>query len=180
METYTELKKYLHNKEGLISRTSLNVTAFIGVFIFGWLITIVFDRLGKKGLGWGYFILCGFFAAGSVQINPAFGLIAALIYIGAWIHANIILSRYHSLARERIQEIDRIKPPEIDSQMEKGLLLFRTLRDKQQAAEVLVNALVLPSGNPTSLQTAGDILTACKNPEKATEFYERAKVTSKL
>ncbi len=174
METYSELTHYMHEKEGLISRTALNITACIGVFIFGWLITVVFDGLGKKGLGWIYLILLGVFVAGSVQMNPAFGPVAALIYIGAWIHANLILSRYHSLARSRIQEIDRLNPPELDSQVEKGLLCFRILKDKQHAADVLVNALTLPSGTPTALRTAGDILTACQQTEQAAEFYERA------
>ena len=43
-------------KAGGISRTALNVTAFIGVFIFGWLILVVFASLGKGKQGLAYFI----------------------------------------------------------------------------------------------------------------------------
>ena len=39
-----------------ISRFGLNLMTFIGLFIFGWLIAVVFDKLGRRGLGWAYLV----------------------------------------------------------------------------------------------------------------------------
>lgn len=50
-----ELDHYVVEARG-ISRTKLNVFALIGLFIFGWLITSVFEYLGKKIIGWMYLI----------------------------------------------------------------------------------------------------------------------------
>jgi len=77
-----------------ISRTSLNVRFLIGLFIFGWLMTIVYDDLGKKGLGKLYFILLCIFVAAGINFNPMFALGAPVVYAIAWVHANVILSNH--------------------------------------------------------------------------------------
>ena len=50
-----ELNNYVVNAGG-IGRMGLNIMCFIGVFIFGWLLAVAFDSLGKKGTGWFYLV----------------------------------------------------------------------------------------------------------------------------
>ena len=84
-------------EKGRVSRLQLNTLCGIGVFIFGWLQVIVYQKLGRSGLGWGFLIpvmLC--FSLGR-QINEGFFVLAALIYLAGWITANVILSKYQEL-----------------------------------------------------------------------------------
>lgn len=121
-----ELKNYVQNAEG-ISRTRLNVYAAIGVFIFGWLILIVFSRLGKKDLGWKYFgpFLVSFAISKAV---PVVGLLVLTVYIAAWVHANMILSEYQSSARQRISEIQNLT--DIHTISERELLQKKVLGEE--------------------------------------------------
>jgi len=50
-----ELQEYVLKAEGL-SRKGLNIMCFIGVFIFGVLLGVAFDMLGKKRQGWFYLV----------------------------------------------------------------------------------------------------------------------------
>jgi hypothetical protein len=50
-----ELQEYVLKARGL-SRKGLNIMCFIGVFIFGWLLAVVFEMLGKKKQGRFYII----------------------------------------------------------------------------------------------------------------------------
>jgi len=75
-----------------ISRFALNLMALIGVFIFGWLLAVVFSKLGEKTLGWAYVapvIALGIMARHG---NENLTVVAFIIYLAGWVHANLILS----------------------------------------------------------------------------------------
>lgn len=101
-----KLYDYLFHAPG-IGRKGLNIMCFIGVFIFGWLLASAFDMLGKKALGWLYFVPIILGLVFAQQEEPAFWFITPILYIVGWIHANLILSGYQSIARKRIAEIDQ-------------------------------------------------------------------------
>ena len=82
-----------------ISRLSLNLMAFIGLFIFGWLIAVVFDKLGRRGLGWAYLVPVLAMGSLSRQVDVGFAFGAFLIYVVAWFHANMILSSLEATRR---------------------------------------------------------------------------------
>ena len=95
-----------------ISRVALNLLCFIGVFVFGWLMVVVFARLGRSGTGWKYAI--GVMALSSIvrdAMNPALILLPAMLYMAGWIHANVLLSEYESMARENAEPVERGKEP---------------------------------------------------------------------
>jgi hypothetical protein len=73
--------------------------AFIGVFIFGWLIAVVFDKLGRRGLGWAYLVPVLAMGTLSRQVDVGFAFGAFLIYVVAWFHANMILSSLEATHR---------------------------------------------------------------------------------
>jgi hypothetical protein len=79
-------------KSVLITRKKLNVRAFIGVFIFGWLMVMNYDDLGKKGYGWAFLFLAASFSAIGIQFDSSAFIWATIIYLGAWIHTNLLLS----------------------------------------------------------------------------------------
>jgi len=165
---------------GGISRKALNITAFIGIFIFGWLIAVVFDMLGEGKLGWRYLwpILISFMIAR--LFAPPIGALALIIYIVAWIHANILLSHYQSLAKERLNEIENRKSAmDVDATIEKGALLGRALRNKQAALDVLRQASGMTGGDPLLLNLAGVIMSDHKQYEEAVAFFDRALQSAK-
>jgi hypothetical protein len=152
-----ELKKYALKASG-ISRTGLNIMAGIGVFIFGWLLAIVFSNLGKGGRGWSYLIPIIIFADMGRSGEPALAALAGLLYIIGWIDANRILSKYKSMARVRIAEIDSIGGNNVNLLLEKGILLYKVMREKQSAINILSSALQKKGGDATLLSTAEAIL----------------------
>jgi len=163
---------------GGISRKALNIMAIIGLFIFGWLITIAFDLLGKGKQGWGYFkallaalIIGRFFA-------PPVGILAVIIYITACIHANLLLSRYKSLARERIAEIDS-QGDVIDTEIEKGLLFYRVIGNRETGIGFCRKALQMQGGDPFLLNLAGVIMSHYKQYREAGEFFDRVLASTK-
>ena len=82
-----------------VSRKSIIIRCIIGLFVFGWLITMVFEDLGEKGIGWGYFIAMAVFAAIAKQSDPMLFIVVAIIYIIGCIHANVLYSQYKTLAK---------------------------------------------------------------------------------
>ena len=166
-------------KAGGISRTALNVMAGIGIFIFGWLILFVYQLLGKSKLGWVYLITFGVCAIVLGRIWVEFWFIGIIIYIAAWIHANIILSGYQSAARQRIAEIDSSGAVDSDKVLEKGLLLHKVLRLEQPAVDAFATALQLPGGDSNLLNLAGVAMAGNKHYREAAQFYERALATAK-
>ena len=165
-----ELNNYVM-KAGGISREGLNIIFFIGLFIFGWLMTIAFDKLGKKGLGWLYFILF-IFPLISIVLIP----LAILIYVVAWVHANRLLSRYESLAHARITDIDALPSEGItaDILLEKGLLQQKVLRQQEQATATFTTVLPLPNSDPDLLNRAGVIFSRQGRYADAKRFFEKA------
>jgi hypothetical protein len=91
----------LIDKQIGITRTRLNVQAGIGLFIFGWLMKMNYDDLGEKTYGRVFLISCIFFLVIGKQTNSPFAfVIAALIYIIAWIHTNLILTNLQNQIKE--------------------------------------------------------------------------------
>jgi len=83
-----------------ITRKRLNIQAFIGLFIFGWLMKMNYDDLGEKGFGWAFLISMAFFFAIGNQAEPMAFIALPIIYIAAWIHTNILLTNLENKARE--------------------------------------------------------------------------------
>ncbi len=169
-----ELNDYVVNASG-ISRTGLNTMAFIGLFVFGWLIAIVFDKLGKSGIGWFYLITILIIMAVS-RHNPDPGLftLGIAIYISAWLHASKILKDYEGTAKSRIEEIDQEPEIKPDMLLEKGMLQNKVLREEQVGLDTLTNALQLSGGNPHLLNYAGVAMSDNERYEDARAFFDRA------
>lgn len=172
-----EIYNYIVNARG-ISRPVLNIVAFIGFFIHNWIIGILFYWLGKLSLGLAYSlpIACLYFTMAITESTWEGSLSAILLvlYITSWIHANVILSRYQSIARQRIAEINSQVDPNINALLEKAVLLYKVLRRGPQAVEILLDALSMPGGDPLLLYYAGVILRENQFHSKASEFYDRA------
>ncbi len=169
-----ELENYVRNAQGL-SRKGLNIMCFIGVFIFGWLLAVAFDMLGKKIQGWFYVVpLIACLAIARYQ--PILVLVGAIIYVVGWVHANMILSLYESLARQRVEEIDHLQSSArtTDILLEKGLLLSKVLRQVESSCSVFAEALQMPGGNPQLLNLAGVSMFACKRYNEAKQLFDRA------
>jgi hypothetical protein len=95
-----ELIEYIKRNTG-ISRTRLNVQAFIGLFIFGWLMSMNYDALKKKGMSWAFIIVFAILLITSYQIQPGLWFLAIAVYLGAWIHTNILLTEQQKEAKEK-------------------------------------------------------------------------------
>lgn len=101
--TATEFKAiedYINSKVG-ITRKTLNIRAAIGIIIFGWLMVMNYDDLGKKGIGWAFLIAMGFAFAIANQIEPMVGIRCPIIYVAAWVHTNSLVTEKQRLAREQ-------------------------------------------------------------------------------
>lgn len=94
------IEDYVNSKVG-ISRKALNIRAAIGIIVFGWLMMMNYDSLGKKGLGWAFLIAMAFVFAIARQVQPMVGILAPIIYVAAWVHTNAILSEKQRIAREQ-------------------------------------------------------------------------------
>jgi hypothetical protein len=95
-----ELIEYIKRNTG-ISRTRLNVQAFIGLFIFGWLMSMNYDALNKKGLGWTFLIVFAILLITSYQVQSGLWFLAIAVYLGAWIHTNVLLTQQQKEAKEK-------------------------------------------------------------------------------
>ncbi len=172
-----EIYNYIVNARG-ISRPVLNIVAFIGFFIHNWIIGVLFYCLGKLRLGLAYSlpIACLYFAIVLTESTWEGSLSAVLLilYIISWIHANVILSRFQSIARQRIAEINSQVDLNINALLEKAVLLYKVLRRGPQAVEILLDALSMPGGDPLLLYYSGVILRENQFHRKASEFYDRA------
>lgn len=169
-----ELNEYVLRGQG-ISRTKLNVMCFIGLFIFGWLLGMAFHQMGKKTTGLCYVVPLVMLLIVSLTA-PGLGFLVPVIYIFGWIHANTVLSRLQSLARQRIAEIEAIPSSDetADDLLELALLESKVLRRLDQAMSVLTRAIELPGGDPQLLNLVGDQLLAAKRFTEAKQVFERA------
>lgn len=173
-DDHEEFNNYLFKASG-ISRVSLNVMAFIGVFIFGWLMAVVYSHLGKGKQGWSYLIpmiIC--LSIGKNTGQAIFIVVGIIIYITAWIHANMILSRYEWTAKERIAEIKNRNDTEIDPELEKGIIEYKILKEKEQAINTLSAAVKMPGGEPLPLYSAGRVMSDNDLFENAKVYFNRA------
>ena len=89
-----------------ITRKSLNIQAFIGLFIFGWLMKMNYDDLGEKGFGWAFLIIMAIIFAIGKQAEPKAFFVLPVIYIAAWIHTNILLSNLEKQARDAFSDLN--------------------------------------------------------------------------
>ncbi len=170
-----ELQHYVLKASG-VSRKGLNIMCFIGVFIFGWLLALVFDLLGMGKQGWFYVVpmmVCLFI---SMNVAPAFGLVTPIIYIIGCIHANAVLSGYQSSARDRIGQIDRLSEDQltVDAIMEKGILQIKVLAAGGAGASTLTKAIQMPGGDAQLLNLSGIVLFRAKHFTEAKQFFIRA------
>ena len=161
---------------GGLGRVGLNIMCFIGVFIFGWLLAVAFDMLGKRRLGWIYivpYIVC---LAGARLIEPRLAILALVIYVIGWVHANMVLSTHRSAARDRIAEIDRLPEGQVtvNAVIEKGILQSNILADGEAATATLAQALQMPGGDAQMLNLAGVALFGKKRYEQAKMLFARA------
>ena len=170
-----ELRDYVLKEVGL-SRTGLNIMCFIGLFIFGWLLTVVFNMLGKKNQGWFYVVPIIICLAISRQTETALGVVAVIIYIIGWVHANLVLSGYQSSARDRIGQIERLPGDQltVDTMLEKGILQQKVLATSEAATSTLVKALQMQGGDAQLLNLAGVTLFAAKRYPEAKQFFGKA------
>jgi tetratricopeptide (TPR) repeat protein len=187
---FDELRNYLWKSGGYgISRTVLIVGPFIGWIILGLPTLAVFSSLGKRGIGLAYLIPYNILGivAGYILSDPWGDYIEALpwillavvgLYIAAWVHINVIRSRYQLAARQRIAEIEHRAETGIDSVLEKGLL-HGVLQEKQTAIDVLSQALPMSDGDPYLLTLAGNVMSISRRPKEAVQFYDRALAIAK-
>ncbi len=174
-----ELYEFTHGHAAGISRNLLNIFCFIGVFIFGWLLHLSFVLLGKRKIGLVYvfpiLILFNLYRNGTIH-PVTFYFWGPIVYLAGWVHVNMLLSRYQSLARKRIEAIEKVPAEQltIDELMEKGILKARVLRQSDQAMADFSDALQLPGGTPQLLLNVGVQLFEAKNFSCAKKFLERA------
>jgi hypothetical protein len=168
-----ELNKYVFLSD-VIGRKGINIKAFIGIFIFGWLMAVIYVYLGKGSIGWTYVIAIIILLARVAVFEPLAGLVALLIYVVAWVHAYLIFSRYKTTARQRIDEIERQSDVTTNMVLEKGLLLFKVLGKKEASIRILDEAIQLPYGDPLLLSHAGIVMSRNNYHKEAVEFFDRA------
>ncbi len=170
-----ELNEYVLRAQGL-SRKGLNIMCFIGIFIFGWLLAIAFESLGRKKQGWFYVVPIIGFLVISRESNSPIGFLAPVLYVVGWVHANRILSGYQSSAQDRIVQIDRLSEGALttDVVLEKGILQSKVLSDDEAAGATFLHALQMPGGDAQLLNLAGIRLYATKQYAEAKQFFDRA------
>jgi hypothetical protein len=168
-----EIKKYIFNHPpATVTRTWLNTMCGIGVFVFGWLLSLVFDYLGKKGLGWAYIIPVLFCFVLAAEAFPPIGLLGTCVYIAGWIHANTILTRYQRFAERRIQQLE--SEQSVDAILERGLLLHKVMGKMDDGAQFFAEACNMQGGDARLLYQAGVALATKKHFQPASILYQRA------
>lgn len=75
------------------------------------------------------------------------GQFAIIIYIGAWVYANIIFNRYEKTAKQRVSEIDKESSPSTNDILEKGILLQAVLGQDSAAQKAIEHALSMEDGD---------------------------------
>lgn len=140
-------------------------------------------RLGKYKIGTmllGVYLLLtiGFLQDRSYLLFRLSVITYIAIHIGFWIYANRILSRYHRLARQRITEIEKERPVNVNNVLEKGILLAKPLNTKDPSFQSLKSALSMQGGHGLLWNLAGIILTDMTKYAQAIQAFDRAGQTS--
>jgi len=89
-ESYEKWKE-----KGRFSRKKADILAFIGIFIFGWLLWIVYAETGKRG--WHIFVPIIALYGLSRAINPIFALFGVAIYVWAWINIRNTIKKFEKI-----------------------------------------------------------------------------------
>ena len=170
-----ELQEYLLKAPGT-SRKALNIACSIGVFLFGWLLAVAFQMLGKGAQGWAYVAVIIAVVVISSRADSPLWVAGIFIYIVGWIHANYVLSSYKASARDRIAQIDRLSDEQktIDVIMEKGVLQHKVLESGDEAVSTLDAALQMDGGDGELLNLAGCAMLANRRFVEAKQFFSRA------
>jgi tetratricopeptide (TPR) repeat protein len=100
-----------------------------------------------------------------------------LSYIASWAYANVVLSRYRKLSRQRVAEIEKESSPTTDNLLEKGVLLLMLSR-KPQALEAIKSALTREGGEAFLWNLAGIVLSNMKMYSEAKTAFDKATETS--
>jgi tetratricopeptide (TPR) repeat protein len=96
-----------------------------------------------------------------------------LSYIASWAYANVVLSRYRKLSRQRVAEIEKESSPTTNNLLEKGVLLLMLSR-KPQALESLKSALAGEGGDAFLWSLGGIALGQMKMYSEALTAFDRA------
>ena len=133
-------------KKGRISVRKCDILCFIGLFVFGWLLLIVYDRAGKGKRGWKLLIPILLLYILGYRIYFIFSLMGISIYIYAWYSIHKTIKRYQetyemelrkkTFEEEAVQEI-RVKRRK---KMEKPIVTLGLADPKHPAREEIDRA----------------------------------------
>ncbi len=109
-EEEVELRRYL-NANVRISRETLIVRAAFSGLSFGWLMKMNYDDLGQKDWGWAY--LVSHLVIGAMMLysgsDATVLLLGIMVYVGALVHTNVLLTEKVRVATERFLQEKKTK-----------------------------------------------------------------------
>ena len=82
MSTVEEQGYEKWKKKGCVSLRTCDILGTIGLFIFGWLLWVAYDRAGRTG--WIIFVPIIILYVLGMRVHFAFGIIGLAFYIYAW------------------------------------------------------------------------------------------------
>jgi MFS family permease len=134
-----------------------------------------FTRIGKAQRGASYVaVMVGCIVAGLSE--QFIGIVAIIVFVVAWIHANGVLSECDSSVGPRLTEIEAATQirPSATLWLEQGLLQARVLLDVSAAQTSIERALEMSDGDATLLNAAGVFLLGVSSTQRAKQCFERA------
>jgi GPH family glycoside/pentoside/hexuronide:cation symporter len=134
-----------------------------------------FTRLGKAQRGGVYVaVMVGCVVAGLSE--QFIGVVAIIVFVVAWIHANGVLSECRASVGPRLAEIELAAQtrPSADLWLEQGLLRSRVLLDESAAQKSVERALEQQGGDATLLNAAGVLMLGERSVQCAKQCFERA------
>lgn len=190
MESETKvLHSFLWYATG-ISRIGLNIYCFIGTFTLGIPLIDLFKRLNNQSIGLMYWFSYVILSAivfvkrfgdlnlelKDIQLMRLLAFIGLIIYLTAWVHSNIILSKYRRFGKSRLDELDKLPQDQLTMNLlvEKGLIKLKVLSLKDEAFEEFRRALQFSGGSDNALTMVADYTYHFKQYNLAKQFYERA------
>jgi len=96
-------------KKGRISLRLCDVLSLIGLFIFGWLILVVYERAGKWRTGLKFFIPIILLWVLGYRVSFIFGLIGIALYIYAWYSIRKTIKGYHEKYYRELHEREIVR-----------------------------------------------------------------------
>ena len=134
-----------------------------------------FARLGKAQRGeWYVAVMVGCVVAGLSE--QYIGVVAIIVFVVAWIHANGVLSECAASVGPRMDEIEVAAQarPSASLWLEQGLLQARVLLDASAAQKSIERALDLPGGDAMLLIASGVVMLEARSMQRAKQCFERA------